>query len=236
MDSVAPYFIVLIFSTAQSIIGVGLLLFGTPSLILLGYQFDEALLLLLPSSIMISLLQVLSDTRQIHIDRRIYYITLPALIVGLSIVINNNEIEIGKIIGSMMLMIAVLRISPILEPKIRQLLCNHATTTYFIIGVIHGISNMGGGLLSLFTSSIHKGKHSIRINTAFAYLIFGVTQLAVILWFKQNDSWLDTLTLPVLAISIYLVVERTIFGKIDDNLFQKIITLLVIIYSATLLY
>ncbi len=46
-------------SVIQSIFGVGVLLFGTPLLLLLGYGFVDALGVLLPVSIAISALQVL---------------------------------------------------------------------------------------------------------------------------------------------------------------------------------
>ena len=44
----------------QSIFGIGLLLFGTPTFLLLGYNFLEVLNLLLPTSVTISLMQFFS--------------------------------------------------------------------------------------------------------------------------------------------------------------------------------
>ena len=43
----------------QSLFGVGLLLFGTPIFLLLGNNFESTLILILPVSITISLLQLL---------------------------------------------------------------------------------------------------------------------------------------------------------------------------------
>ena len=57
-------FIVLIFSIVQSIFGVGLLLFGTPTLLLLGVGYEQVLWILLPSSITISLYQVFENKIQ----------------------------------------------------------------------------------------------------------------------------------------------------------------------------
>jgi len=56
-------------SVIQSVFGVGVLLFGTPLLLLLGYEFVDALGVLLPVSIAISTLQVLR-----HYKRRRYRI------------------------------------------------------------------------------------------------------------------------------------------------------------------
>jgi uncharacterized protein len=50
--------LVLVLAAIQSVYGVGLLVFGTPVLLLLGLPFPEVLAYLLPCSIAISTLQV----------------------------------------------------------------------------------------------------------------------------------------------------------------------------------
>ena len=50
--------IVIITASIQSFFGVGVLLFGTPLLLLLGYPFLESLLILLPISASINFLQI----------------------------------------------------------------------------------------------------------------------------------------------------------------------------------
>ena len=40
------YFVIFLFSGVQSIFGVGLLLFGTPTLLLLGYPYADTLWIL----------------------------------------------------------------------------------------------------------------------------------------------------------------------------------------------
>ena len=58
--------IIAVFSIVQSIFGVGLLLFGTPTLLLLEYSYSETLWLLLPCSVTISLIQVVNDYKLIE--------------------------------------------------------------------------------------------------------------------------------------------------------------------------
>ena len=50
---------VIVTSIIQSVFGVGVLLFGTPLLLLLGYDFIDALIVLLPIYIAINALQIL---------------------------------------------------------------------------------------------------------------------------------------------------------------------------------
>lgn len=49
--------IIALFSIIQSIFGMGLLVFGTPTLLLMGYPFGEVLSILLPPSLTISAIQ-----------------------------------------------------------------------------------------------------------------------------------------------------------------------------------
>ena len=53
-----------LFSLIQSIFGVGLLLLGTPTFLLLGYNYFEVLNILLPYSILISVLQIIFNKGQ----------------------------------------------------------------------------------------------------------------------------------------------------------------------------
>ena len=57
--------IVAITSFIQSIFGVGVLLYGTPLLLLQGYNFIYAVTILLPISIVINLFQVSKDYKSI---------------------------------------------------------------------------------------------------------------------------------------------------------------------------
>ena len=56
---------IIITSAIQSIFGVGVLLFGTPLLLLFGYSFFECLLIVLPVSVSINIVQIINDYRLI---------------------------------------------------------------------------------------------------------------------------------------------------------------------------
>ena len=57
--------LITIFFTAivQSILGTGVLLFGTPILLILGYDFQYALIILLPTSILINFFQLKNGSK-----------------------------------------------------------------------------------------------------------------------------------------------------------------------------
>ena len=62
------FLIVIVTSIIQSIFGVGVLLFGTPLLLLRGYDFIYAVIVLLPISVSINLIQIAKDYRSVDLD------------------------------------------------------------------------------------------------------------------------------------------------------------------------
>ena len=71
-------------SIIQSIFGIGVLVFGTPTLLLMGYDFITTLALLVPASMTISLLQIVNvKFERPPISYNLYFITIPSIAVGL---------------------------------------------------------------------------------------------------------------------------------------------------------
>ena len=79
------YPVILLASVIQSLFGVGVLLLGTPWMLLLGMTFPATLQLLLPISLTISLLQLSRGHKYVDrvLLRGIATLTLPAIVVAL---------------------------------------------------------------------------------------------------------------------------------------------------------
>ena len=88
--------IITLLSIFQSIFGVGLLIIGTPIFLQLGYDFLTVLNILLPFSVIISLLQRMNSDSINHLFKANFIIiTIPFLFVSLFIVhryLNNLDI------------------------------------------------------------------------------------------------------------------------------------------------
>ena len=95
------YFVIFLFSGVQSIFGVGLLLFGTPTLLLLGYPYADTLWILVPASVTISIVQVIRGYTYISPDWTVYLFTVPPLAVCLVFtLIQRDFFDITKVIGA----------------------------------------------------------------------------------------------------------------------------------------
>jgi hypothetical protein len=145
--------IIAMISAIQSMFGAGVLLFGTPLLLFFGHEFVEVLLLLLPISLAINLLQVLQHRSLIDFTfyRKIVFLTLPPIALFLFLV-THVRINIGLIIGPFLLLIALKEFSTAIASVINRMM--RYETAYFVsMGVVHGLSNLGGSLLTRFYTS-----------------------------------------------------------------------------------
>jgi len=64
------FFTILVTSVLQSIFGTGILLFGTPVLLMLGNNFQTTLTILLPASILVNCFQLRNNFK--NIDQHFY--------------------------------------------------------------------------------------------------------------------------------------------------------------------
>ena len=109
MELILEISIIFILIVFQSLFGVGLLLFGTPIFLLMGNNFESTLILILPVSITISLLQIIyhkNSTNSNIFEFNIY--CLPFLIIFLMLSIYFGNLVNTKVYVSILLIISSL--------------------------------------------------------------------------------------------------------------------------------
>jgi len=222
----------LFFSIIQSVVGVGILLFGTPTLLFMGYSYNETLGLILPSSIVVSVLQIISSHHQIEIKKDIYIYTLPMIILGLVVVLSDvANVDIKKLVGCGLILIGCIRYFQILQHYLNWIIDKYKILYYMVMGIVHGVSNMGGGLLVTLISGVYNDKDTIRSNIAFGYLLFGSIQLSVLFLFSKESIQLESIFLAMLSLSVYLSIGRLLANKINEKKYQSLVTLLIFVYG-----
>ena len=224
--------IIAVFSVVQSIFGVGLLLFGTPTLLLLGYSYSETLWLLLPCSVTISLIQVVNDYKLIEAKKRAVYLVIPTLVLSLVLVVTyENGINITRIVGVLLLLIGVIRFSSKLQALLSSTVKKHIQIYYIIIGVVHGVSNMGGGPLSVLMSTIYSKKEIIRANVAFIYLILAMFQLVVLSIMSNTSLKSEVMLLIPISLASYIFTSKFISSEVNDKKYTFILNVMVLVYG-----
>jgi len=228
---------IFVYAILQSIFGIGILFFGTPTLLLLGFPFYETLSVLLPASLAVSLFQVIGS--DLPSSRRVLgyvmWCLVPlaiALIGGLTF---GWDVELESIVAATLLLYVVIRLSPRTETMLQRSVRRLPQAWLVAIGTIHGLSNLGGGLLAIFAASRFDDKNAVRGNIAFCYLCFAVIQLGALAILRPDVMHLAQLSYAALAIVVSVIVDRLVFVSIVTPVFDKILTVVIGCYSALII-
>lgn len=222
-----------LFSLIQSIFGVGLLLLGTPAFLLLGYNYFEVLNILLPYSILISVLQIIfNKDKMLGFGLQILKYSIPTLILGLIIV--NYLLENINFLFFISFVLITFSIINLMNLRKERFKIKNLNIALIMLGLVHGLSNLGGTLLSIIASNVNKDKFLIRNNIATGYFLFASFQILVVNVFfvRMNFEYLQFLWIPIL---IYFT-SQFIFKKIKNILFYKILNLFTLIYGVYIFF
>lgn len=173
------YIVLVIIVTAiiQSIFGVGVLLFGTPLLLIGGYDFVNALTVLLPISLVINLFQIVKGQKLIDLQfyRKLLIYSIPFIVLLLVFTVTLN-IDVSFFIGAFLLFISLKPLSETVE-KIIAFLFSFDRTYFVVQGIIHGVTNLGGSLLTSKVFSMDIGKAEKRATISLSYFTFALFQI-----------------------------------------------------------
>lgn len=213
----------LLTTVIQSIFGVGILLFGTPLLLLLGYEFSYTLSVLLPISIAINILQVLEHYS--YIDLKLYknvlLYSIPFIVLFLFI-ISSIRLNIGLIIGVFLIFVALKSVSPRIETALKVML-RYEKLYLILMGIVHGITNLGGSLLTALAHEKNLPKNNTRATIAICYATFALFQLLTLYFIGYDGGmpYADTMLLLQTSIVVFLLTEEFIYKKIDNKKYTQ---------------
>ena len=227
--------IIIILSIIQSIFGIGLLIIGTPLLLFLNYDFFNTLNILLPCSILISILQINNSRFIKNINKKIVFITLPFIFFGIYITFYYKlYINFKIFIGSGIL--CVLWVKFILNKDLTNRIIKKKNKIIFmLIGLFHGLTNAGGSLISLyFQELIKNNKIKLQSYIAFSYFFFATTQY-LSLNILSNGIIFNALNFKLLMLSAAsYVIGKNIFIYLNLKKYLTIINFLIFLSSISL--
>lgn len=211
-------------AAVQSLFGVGVLLFGTPILLLLGHDFVTILATLLPVSLAINLLQV--ARHHAHVDRsfyvRIVTLSVPCIMVFLFLV-TRISINIGAVVGLFLIVVAFKSLSARVQRAIESLV-SWERSYFAVMGIVHGLTNLGGSLLTAIIHSKHYPKDAARTTAALSYGTFALFQLITLaLALKTFPVAAGTLAAYVLAgLGVFLAMEQCVYSRMSSEKYHAV--------------
>lgn len=225
-----------VFAALQSVFGIGILFLGTPTLLIFGYPFAETLSIVLPASIAVSFLQILRGPLPSSqwVGEFAVWCLCPlglVLVIGLS---TGLDVELELFVALMLLAYVVIRLLPNSSDILRANVRRFPKAWLLAIGAVHGLSNLGGGLLAIFAASTFQDKKMIRNRIAFCYFCFAAIQLTVLAILTPAVMHVGQLGYAALAGAIFVIIERHVFAAITSPIFDRVFTFLIGGYSVLL--
>lgn len=229
--------VVVITAFIQSIFGVGVLLFGTPLLLLQGYSFIHAVIILLPISLSINIIQVAKGYQSADLDfyKKILLYTVPFVIIFM-FVVARLDINIGMIIGVFLLFVAAKDFSPHVK-KVIKFLIRYEKVYLVAMGIIHGLTNLGGSLLTAIVHSKEYEKQKTRTTVALSYATFAIFQILTLLvsgeLVKIGFSGLGIYI--IVGITVFILTEKLVYLEINNNSYSKYFAVFLLLSGMLLL-
>ena len=215
--------IVAITTLIQSIFGVGILLFGTPLMLGLGYNFINVIIILLPISLLISTIQALRHYKLIDLKfcKYILLYSVPVISIVLFFVVH-IKIDINIVVGSFLVFVAAKEYFSVINKMV--MVATKNTRIYIVLmGVIHGMTNLGGSLLTAIIHAQKYNKNTTRATIAASYGIFAFFQI-ITLAIADTDYIVDRLSIIIytlISLAVFIVAEKYVYLNINDISYAK---------------
>ena len=238
MISILEISIIVFLIIVQSIFGIGLLLFGTPSFLILGYDFANTINILMPVSITISVLQFFkSKIKDKKFISEYNLFCLPFLVFFLVIALKFKYILNFKLlVGLLLVFSSILILNKRRFSSFKETFFKFKKIVLIGIGCIHGLTNMGGSFLAVYSTLVSQNKKEIaRYYICYGYLIMGVLQYLIVLFLSFETLIFTKLFYILLALVIYFPSQK-LFENIKDKRFSKYINIIALIYGLIILF
>ncbi len=220
---VITFVVLSFFALVQSVYGVGLLIFGTPFLLLSNTSFDQTLGILLPSSFFISLHQVFLHRKfELHEAQSIFPVFF-GLTIGLVLVLKfEHNFKIMLVIGLMMLIAAFVRASDVASKSLSNMLGRHKGIFHFCNAFVHGVSNLGGALLPVYSASVYSDKIRTLKCTSTFYSIYSGAQILLLIFMQKSAVFFDGLIFMPICLCCYFLGSKFMPVFVTQKVFDKL--------------
>ena len=220
-------FILVALSILQSLIGVGVLLFGTPIFLLFGIEFFDVLTLLLPVSICLSFFTYISNP---NTDFNNLDFTILCISVAIGTLLSVEYLESFLLLIVAVLLAFNLVISATNFIPAKSFFDQYKRTTVGVLGLVHGMSNQGGIILVLITKTKKLPKDLSRSSVASAYGLLAFMQLVTLIYL-DSDRFISNVDMEGLIAAILgFFLGNRIFNKMKQKSYESFINLSIIVF------
>ena len=237
-------FLILFLVMLQSIIGVGILVLGTPIFLIFNYSIPEIMYFLLPISILTSFFNFFYFYffKNINFKKKFELSNYKLfLYCSLSIFFGLVFLSVFEKFLNFNIIVALIILSTIFikykfKTILRSFSLKYKKIILSFISFIHGITNSGGTLLSIFfIMEKQNDKESSRYSITIFYLILASLQYLILLIVFFDNYHLNASILKLSLILVGVIMGNLIMLIIKQKIFEMIVEFLAIIAAIVLI-
>jgi len=191
---------------------------------MLGNNFQTTLTILLPASILVNCFQLRNNFKNIdqHFYKNLILFCLPGIFIALYL-FQSREVNTNFIIGILLIIISLQSMVGSIQTGLRIIL-NYEKFYLAVMGILHGLTNLGGSLLSGAVLSKNLPKNSKRATIAISYCSMACIQILALTTQAKFNTFLNKnyLLYWVSAPIIFIIVEKYLYYSLDEKLYRKI--------------
>ncbi len=132
---------------------------------------------------------------------------------------------------------AMVRIWPSSQRLLTVMLKRHVSSYHLLMGMVHGLTNLGGAMLVIFASGTNDGKEAIRYTVAYYYLAFSAIQMLLLATVMgHRDMLLANLPAVVVSALVYLLIGKHIFARASNPFYNSAMTMFIAAYGVAVLF
>jgi hypothetical protein len=188
-------------------------------------------------SIAISVLQLIRHHEEIDtvFYQRVLIYSIPLVVVFLAI-ITTVKISIGVAIGGLLVFVALKSFFPAIE-RVLMAIMKYERLYLMVLGVIHGISNLGGSLLTAIIYAKNYSKNKTRVTGAASYATLAVCQLATLLLMGSefDVSYANRVNFVQIGILVFLLTEEIVYNHIANEKYNKLFAIFLFVSGILLM-
>lgn len=236
-------FLIIFLVILQSIIGVGILVLGTPIFLIFDYSIPEIMYFLLPISILTSILNLfyffffkINFKKKFEISnyRLFLYCSLSIFFGLVFLSVFEKFLNFNLIVA--LIILSTIFIKYKFKTILRSFSLKYKKIILSLISFIHGITNSGGTLLSIFfIMERENDKDSSRYSTTIFYLILASLQYLILIIVFFGDYYLNASILKFSIILFGVVMGNLIISIVKQRIFELTVESLAIVAAGILI-
>lgn len=182
---------------------------------------------MLPASAALSWSQV-KDLRHEKLNggyrKYFFMICLPMLVVGMLFATKFDfKFEIKVCVAIMLVIAFIIRTSSRLREKLQSVMKNHLITALGTMGIIHGLSNMGGSILTPMVSSLYQEKKKQLAGVSFDYAFMASLQLIVLIFINGETFQAKFLIGSAISLAVRYAIGKKVFAFTSELNYQRLL-------------